>query len=171
MHIEQHAAVSAFHNTLGVYTVAADGTIGGVRILFSDTLNVADAARTVDLGTPGEGARLAFFLIQDGFDFYGALPNDLTFVRPGTTDAANIALDDAVTLHSATRGDLVAVPVFHSNPGFNSPLGTVQVLSGVTPGGRELQIGFEDVSTVTGDNDFQDVVISIRTLDDGISIL
>jgi Domain of unknown function (DUF4114) len=91
-------------------------------------------------------------------------------VRPGTTEAANIA-DTAVTLHSATRGDLAAVPVFHSNPGFNSPLGTVQVLSGVTPGGRELQIGFEDVSTVTGDNDFQDVVISIRTLDDGISIL
>ena len=47
-------------------------------------------------------------------------------------------------------------------------LGTVQVLSGVAPGGRELQIGFEDVSTVTGDNDFQDVVISIRALDDGI---
>ena len=105
--LELKSAVSAFHNTLGVYTVAADGTIGGVRILFSDTLNVADAARTVDLGTPAEGARLAFFLIQDGFDFYGALPDDLTFVRPGTTDAANIALDDAVTLHSATRGDLV----------------------------------------------------------------
>ena len=91
--LELKSAVSAFHNTLGVYTVAADGTIGGVRILFSDTLNVADAARMVDLGTPGEGARLAFFLIQDGFDFYGALPNDLTFVKPGTTDAANIADD------------------------------------------------------------------------------
>jgi hypothetical protein len=163
--LELKSAVSAFHNTLGVYTVAADGTISGVRILFSDTLNVADAARVVDLGTPGEGARLAFFLIQDGFDLYGALPGDLTFVKPGTTDAANIA-DAAVTLHSATRGDLVAVPVFHSNPAFNSPLGTVQVLSGVTQGGRELQIGFEDVSTVSGDNDFQDVVISIRTLDD-----
>ena len=158
--LELKSAVSAFHNTLGVYTVAADGTIGGVRILYSDTLNVADAARTIDLGTPAEGARLAFFLIQDGFDFYGALPNDLTFVRPGTTDAANIALDDAVTLHSAARGDLVVVPVFHSNAGFNSPLGTVQVLSGVTPGGRELQIGFEDISTVAGDNDFQDVVMA-----------
>ena len=165
--LELKSAVSAFHNTLGVYTVAADGTIGGVRILFTDTLNVADAARMADLGTPGEGARLAFFLIQDGFDLYGALPGDLTFVKTGTTDAANIA-DTAVTLHSASRGDLVAVPVFHSHPAFNSPLGTVQVLSGVTPGGRELQIGFEDVSTVTGDNDFQDVVIGIRTFDNSI---
>ena len=53
--LELKSAVSAFHNTLGVYTVAADGTIGGVRILFSDTLNVADAARTIDLGTPADG--------------------------------------------------------------------------------------------------------------------
>ena len=166
--LELKSAVSAFHNTLGVYKVAADGTIGDVHILFTDTLNVSDAARTVDLGTPETGARLAFFLIQDGFDAYGGLPNDLTFVTPGTTVPANIAVDNAVTLHSATLGDLVAVPVFHSNPVFNSALGTVQVLSGVTPGGGELQIGFEDVSTLTGDNDFQDVVVSIRTLDDDI---
>ena len=53
--LELKSAVSAFHNTLGVYTVAADGTIGDVRILFADTLNVADAARIVDLGTPGDG--------------------------------------------------------------------------------------------------------------------
>src|SRR5688572_3066636 len=31
--------------------------------------------------------------------------------------------------------------------------------SGVTPGGKELLIGFEDVVNGTGDNDFQDVVI------------
>ncbi|MPZ32023.1 MAG: family 16 glycosylhydrolase [Rhodospirillales bacterium] len=169
--LELKSAVSEFHNTLGVYTIAADGTIGDVRILFTDTLNVAGAARMVDLGTPGEGARLAFFLIQDGFDAYGGLPGDLTFVTPGTTVPANIAVDNAVILHSATRGDLVAAPVFHSDAIFNPPLGAVQVLSGVAPGGRELQIGFEDVSTVTGDNDFQDVVIGIRALNDDILIL
>ena len=169
--LELKSAQSAFHNTLGVYKIAADGTIGDVHILFTDTLNVAGAARTVDLGTPEVGARLAFFLIQDGFDAYGRLLDDLTFVTPGTTDPANIAVDNAVTLHSATRGDLVTAPVFHSNPVFNSPLGTVQVLSGVALGGRELQIGFEDISTVTGDSDFQDVVIGIQTLNDGISIL
>jgi hypothetical protein len=58
--LELKSAASAFDNTLGVYTVAADGTIGDVRILFTDTLNVAGAAGIVDLGTPGEGARLAF---------------------------------------------------------------------------------------------------------------
>jgi hypothetical protein len=168
---ELKSAVSAFHNTLGVYTVAADGTIGSVRILFADTLNVADAARTVDLGTPAEGARLGFFLIQDGFDFYGRLPTDLSFVASGTSNIANFARDTAITLRSGALGDFVATPIFHSNPSFNSPLGTVQVLSGVSPGGREMQIGFEDVSTVTGDNDFQDVVMGIRVSNDGTLIL
>jgi hypothetical protein len=169
--LELKSAVSAFHNMLGVYKIAADGTISDIHILFADTLNVAGAARTVDLGTPAEGARLAFFLIQDGFDAYGRLPDDLTFVTPGTTAPATFGVDNAVTLHSATRGDLVTVPVFHSNAAFNGPQGTVQVLSGVAPGGRELQIGFEDLSTVIGDNDFQDVVVGIRILDDGLSIL
>ncbi|GEP61566.1 family 16 glycosylhydrolase [Reyranella soli] len=169
--LELKSAQSAFHNMLGVYEVAADGAIGHVRILFADTLNVAGAARTVDLGTPADGARLAFFLIQDGFDAYGRLPDDLTFVTPGTTVPANIAGDDAVTLHSATRGDLGAVPIFHSNPTFNPPVSNqaaVQVLSGIVAGGRELQIGFEDVSTLTGDSDFQDVVIGIQALHNGI---
>lgn len=168
--VELKSATSAFHNTLGVYAVAADGTIGDAHILFSDTLNVAGPARTVNLGTPSDGARLAFFLIQDGFSAYGQLPNDLTFVTPGTNGRANVAVDDAVTLHSATLGDLVAVPVFHSDAVFNRPLGTVQVLSGVASGGRELQMGFEDVSTVTGDSDFQDVVIGIRALNDDVLV-
>jgi hypothetical protein len=171
--LELKSAASAFHNTLGVYTIAADGTIGDVKILFSDTLNVAGAARTVDLGTPADGARLAFFLIQDGFDAYGRLPNDLTFLKPGTADPANVVVDRAPILHSATLDHLITAPIFHSDPIFNPPLseGTVQVLSGVASGGRELLIGFEDVSTTTGDSDFQDVVIGIRASNDDIFII
>jgi len=45
---------------------------------------------------------------------------------------------------------------------------TPQVLSGTAPGGRELVIGFEDLPSGTGDNDFQDVVIGVRTNHDGI---
>jgi serralysin len=170
--LELKSAASAFHNTLGVYTIGSDGTIADVRVLFNDTLNVAGAARTVDLGTPADGARFAFFLIQDGSDAYGRLPDDLTFVAQGSTVPANV-LDGVPILHSASRGDLVATPVFHSDPIFNPPLseGTLQVLSGVAPGGRELLIGFEDVSTVSGDNDFQDVVVGIRNLNDDALIL
>ena len=66
---------------------------------------------------------------------------------------------------SATLGNLTAAPIFHSFATFN-PADANQVLSGVAPGGRELQIGFEDLPIATGDNDFQDVVIGITALPD-----
>jgi hypothetical protein len=62
---------------------------------------------------------------------------------------------------------LTAAAVFHSSAGLN-PGHATQVLSGVAPGGRELVIGFEDLPTGAGDNDFQDVVIGVRTNHDGI---
>jgi hypothetical protein len=68
---------------------------------------------------------------------------------------------------SATLGVLSVASVFHSIAGLN--LGNAaQVLSGVAPGGRELLIGFEDLPTGAGDNDFQDVVIGVRTNHDGL---
>ena len=82
------SAVSAFANSLGFYKVKADGTIGDVHILFDNTLDVAAGARSVDLGAPANGERIGFFLIQDGFHTYGDLPDDLSFLAPGTTDQA-----------------------------------------------------------------------------------
>ena len=38
----------------------------------------------------------------------------------------------------------------------------------MAPGGKELLVGFEDVSRATGDNDYQDVVIAIHTTADGL---
>jgi serralysin len=60
---ELKSAMSAYANTLGAYRIAADGTISDVQILFSNTLSVASGARTVTLGTPADGERVAFFLI------------------------------------------------------------------------------------------------------------
>jgi hypothetical protein len=166
--LELKSAVSALANTLGAYKVAADGTIHDVHVLFANTLDVPASARTVDLGTPAAGERIAFFLIQDGFNAYGAVPDGLSFVLPGISTQVDVDSGMPPILRSATLGALDQVPVFHSIATLN-PLDTRQVLSGVAPGGRELQIGFEDVSTVTGDNDFQDVVIGIRVLpDDGL---
>lgn len=111
----------------------------------------------------GNNEKLGFFLIQDGFDLYGNLPDDLSFMISGTP----ADLDSGVppVLRSASLGDLAAAPIFHSFATFN-PEHTNHVLSGVAPGGRELQIGFEDLPTATGDNDFQDVVIGIRVSPD-----
>ena len=81
--VELKSAVSAHSNTLGVYKVAADGTIFDIDIVFANTLDVGAGGRTVNLGVPANNEKLGFFLIQDGYDLYGNLPDDLSFVMPG----------------------------------------------------------------------------------------
>jgi len=162
--LELKSAVSAFHNTLGYYEVAADGTIGDVEILFADTLDVPTAARTVDLGTPADGVRFGFFLIQKGATAYGNLPDNLSFVTPGTASPADIDSGVPPVLRSATLGNLTTAQIFHSIATLN-PNDALQVLSGVATGGLEMQIGFEDQANPVGDNDFQDAIIGIRVQD------
>jgi len=162
--LELRSAVSAFHNTLGWYEVAVDGTIGDVHVLFADTLDVPAAARTIDFGTPADGARIGFFLIQDGATTYGDLADNLSFVTPGTTTSADLDTGVPPVLHSASLGNLGSASIFHSIAALN-PNDSVQVLSGVAPGGLEMQLGFEDLANPAGDNDFQDVIIGIRVQD------
>ena len=164
------SAVSAFSNELGFYKVGADGTIHDVHILFGNTLNVAAGQQTIDLGVPGNNERLGFFLIQDGFDIYGKLPDNLTFVAPGGSNPANVDTGSAAVLSSATLGQLTAAQIFHSFANLN-PGHADQVLAGVTAGGQQLQIGFEDMARATGDNDFQDVVIAIHVTPDDNRIM
>jgi serralysin len=159
------SAVSSFANSLGFYKVKADGSIGDVHILFDNTLNVAASQRSIDLGAPANGERIGFFLIQDGFHTVGHLADNLSFVAPGTDRAATVDSGLAI-LKSASLGALTGATVFHSSAALN-PNGANQVLSGVKPGGLELQIGFEDLPNATGDRDFQDVVIGIHVTGDG----
>jgi Domain of unknown function (DUF4114) len=153
-------AVSSFANTLGYYQVSADGTMHDVHILFGNTL-AATAGQTVDLGVPNNNERIGFFLIQDGFDKYGSLPNDLFFLSPTTHVAANLNSSSTPVLLSTSQGTLTAAQIFHSFDALN-PGGAPQVLSGMPPGTHTLQLGFEDLQNGKGDNDFQDVVISIN---------
>ena len=159
------AAISAFNNTLGYYKVAADGSIFGVDILFSNTHG--PGATTVSLGAPGSGEQIGFFLVQDGYDQFGTLPHNLSFVTQGTLAPANLNAGQPLFLQSATLGLLNGAAVFHSFATLN-PGDANQVLSGVAPGGHDLQIGFEDIGLGSGDNDFQDVVINIHTDRDGV---
>ena len=41
----------------------------------------------------------------------------------------------------------------------------MQVLSGLQAGDQDLWIGFEDLTGAVSDNDFQDVVLTIRETD------
>jgi serralysin len=115
--------VSEHSNALGFYKIGADGAISNVHIMFANTLAVASGT-TVSLGTPGNGERVGFFLVQDGFDRYGSLPDNLSFVA-GEGGAPPV-------LTSATHGALTAAAVFHSSAYLN-PGNAIQVLSGVAP--------------------------------------
>ena len=60
--------------------------------------------------------------------------------------------------------------VFHTIAGLN-PGQANQVLSGTTRDGIELVLGFEDLAVASGDNDFQDVVLSMHASRDDVFYL
>ena len=151
------SAVSAYHNMVGAYTVSVDGTISDVQLLLTDTLS-ATSGLTVNLDAPQAGEQIGFFLIQDGYDVFGALPDDLSFVAAGG-GAADLT-GSAPLLYSAGRGQLSGAEIFFSHAGFNAG-GYEQVLSGVSADGSSLRLGFEDLGRAVGDNDYQDVVFTV----------
>ena len=122
--LEMRSAVSSFANTLGFYKVAADGTISSVHILFANTLNTAPGT-TVDLGTPGNGERIGFFLVQDGFhNLRRTRPK--TFLRTAGNRSRRQPQPGArALLMSASHGPITGVEIFHSfatiNPGRRHP--------------------------------------------------
>ena len=159
------SAVSAFNNTLGYYKVGTDGTIKGVDILFANTHG--SGPTTVALATPASGEQIGFFIIQNGASQFGDVGHNLAFVTQGGGGAS--ANGGPAFLQSATLGLLNGAVIFHSFANLN-PDGA-HVLSGVAPGGRDLQMGFEDLPRATGDNDFQDLVLNIHTDRDGVLVL
>lgn len=160
--MQMESAVSNYSNMLGYYTVSVDGTISDVHLAFANTLAAGNTAQLIDLGTPDAGEYVGFFLIQNGFSLYGGLPDDLSFLGSDGSGPADIDDGAPLTLYSASRGLLSSAQIFHSFADLN--VGDEQhVLSGTAVGGEILRIGFEDVATSAGDNDFQDVVFAIRT--------
>ncbi|WP_421996746.1 M10 family metallopeptidase C-terminal domain-containing protein [Reyranella sp.] len=168
--LKMDAAVSVFNDSLGTYKVRADGTVYGVAMLFSDSHTAAGIGLTTSLGSPADGDRIGFFLVQNGFGQFGNMPNDLSFVTAGGATAANLNGGQPVFLQSASLGLLNDATVFHSFAAFN-PGQAEQVLSGVVPGGTAMTFGFEDLASATGDNDFQDLVFTIRGNHDGLFVV
>jgi hypothetical protein len=39
---------------------------------------------------PANNERIGFFLVQNGFNIYGKLPDNLTFTAPGTANPADV---------------------------------------------------------------------------------
>ena len=141
--VELEAAISTFSNTLGYYRVAADGTIGSVHVLFADTHN--PGTTTIDLGTPGNGERIGFFLIQDGADLFANLPDNLSFLAAGAARPTSMPASRRAEQRDARQLRRKAA-IFHSFQQLNPDRAQPGAVRRRRPAARELQIGFEDVA-------------------------
>ena len=172
---------AGYRNTLGVYTIAADGTIGQVRILAENlsgtgpgvfgggTFNPGDLI--ADLGVLEAGTRLGFFMVADGADENRGLYRkfdltqaDLDFVDRKTGEAATIddlARDTRLVFTDASgKEHRIEGHIWHSSSGTLNRDGLTHALSGLDDDGN-LVIAFEDLKHL-GDRDFNDLVIKVE---------
>ena len=111
------------------------------------------------------------FLAGDAVDQGLVDPHaNLSFVDPDTMNIADLDNGLPVALRSATLGQLNSAQIFHSFSTLN-PGDANQALSGISANGRDLLIGFEDQAVTSGDNDYQDIVFSIRVNSDGLLVV
>jgi serralysin len=166
---------SAGHkNTLGMYVINEDGSMGDVQILFANASlkgsggdlqsGVSNAMRTL-----AAGQKVGFFIASNGFTHSPAALSatdghyelrDSGGKIAKISDGADVALyhvNDAglATLVNTQYGS----SLFFTNAGQNADgLGHVRIVSDVKTG--IVKIGFEDLLN-GGDRDFDDVVVTI----------
>lgn len=190
--LEQDHAVSVsfvsdggvFRDTLGYYTIGADGVISNVQLLAED---LTGASRRygrgpfhagdliADLGTLQAGTEIGFFMIANGYNINRSLFNKYD-MEQGTlsfvTEPGRHAPDTVTTLADAGRNvELVFTDtagrthdlngfIYHTASQTLNADGRVHTISGLNESGN-LQIGFEDLYH-GGDRDYNDVVIEVK---------
>jgi serralysin len=181
---------AGYRNALGVYTIAADGTIESPQLLWTNASaegsggSLQPGESSVDLGTLPAGSKLGFFVVADGYSSNHALFNSLHpsghfEFRAADGSAANIGDGAPPSLiWVAANGHETAVSgnVYHTAAtgdalGLN-PDGLQHAVSGVgdDAGAGALLIGFEDLFN-GGDRDYQDIVFSVDIGADNANLL
>ena len=172
---------AGYNNSVGIYTVADDGSIDDVTLAFADaqTLDVGDTA-TVGL-TGGADVHFGLFLIVHGARLNGGYQGldfdsgSLSFVfdhsgagerAAKVTDAAadlSLVFDDGET-QTVLRGPVVHATERGGSTGLNAD-GMAHVAAGRIDAGTAtaLRIGFEDTPG-GGDEDYNDVIIDLAIL-------
>ncbi|MEX2647586.1 MAG: hypothetical protein WD673_01075, partial [Alphaproteobacteria bacterium] len=165
-------ASTAYDNTFGIYSIAADGTIGDVRILFPDASEDAliEGASSAAFDVAA-GERIGLFVVADGADrnnLGGLIDGHFEFRDP----AGGIATVDSIAPKLFFVGDDTTTPaveneveirfepgrgVFHSFAAGLNPGGTVNVASGVDEDGR-LVVAFDVQPDIV---DFDDAVFRV----------
>ncbi|MFN3700694.1 MAG: DUF5801 repeats-in-toxin domain-containing protein [Alphaproteobacteria bacterium] len=169
---------ASYDNTLGYYTIAADGTLQASTLLIKNG-NAASPGAIADFDVqPGES--LAFFLVADGFKNNNNYNNidlnngSLEFIYKFGTSAQRVAnisdngADVKLVFTDATTNaqTIINGPVYHTTERGSTdnlnPDGSVRVISGIVAGDTTtLRIGFEDLPKL-GDRDYNDLVFDVR---------
>ncbi|MBV7255511.1 calcium-binding protein [Pacificimonas sp. WHA3] len=154
-------ANAGFDNSLGVYEIRGDGSLGDVRILVG---NVKDGGSFAveDLDA---GSRLGFFIVQDG-------ANSLT---PGQTSSTALGLDIVGGTAILTDGGtaIAGATIFLSHDSDLNIDNQQHALTGAeNDGSGRVNFAFEDLlRSGASDDDFQDVVFVVEPIIAGIPVI
>lgn len=162
----------AWHdNALGVYAVAADGTIGDVKIVF-DSAHDTLPGHSVSVFL-ANGESIAAFVISNGYNenkgFEGIdldVRGALQFISGFGMDAerpANIAdnaADVALVWRNGARSAMIQGDIYHSIPALNAD-GRNHVTEAVSANG-DIRLCFKKLPGI-GEEDFNDAAITLST--------
>ncbi len=166
---------AGYKNAVGMYKIAADGTISGVEILTSPNTNNGQGGHNKPLLVDvAAGESLGFFVVPNGYGLKGKGTNFLTTnsghyeLRDAAGNPASANSTGPLSLwHIGNNGAANQVKsqygadIFHSfkgestnSDGLIHAKGVIDLASGV------MKLGFEDLKG-GGDADFDDAVINI----------
>ncbi len=167
-----------FHNTLGAFTIKADGTIMATTIVVENT---DGGGGTFELDAGAGAKKVGFFLAADGAGGIGDLDlvsGSLRFVTNfGTPAAAATKVTDdgnnvrLIYTDSEGNESIVQTSIwFTSDRGGSNSLnydGMVHTISGVDPTDpKSLVIAFEDKPSLYSDKDYNDAIFKVTMTDE-----
>jgi uncharacterized coiled-coil protein SlyX len=150
MNVTYHTSMAGYHNTMGYVVKNTDGTIAKVDLLWKDVKDVS-AGTTKEIPLE-DGQQVGFFILS----------NQASYFESSAYDSATMTLsynaNQSVSVMSGTRivKTISAAEVFDTFDSGNDK--EYDAVAGVK--NDRLYIGFDDQQG--GDNDFNDVVISVQ---------
>ena len=171
---------AGYNNTLGIYNIAADGTISMASVLWANVKDAGvDVEHSVDLPVGVDGGQFGFFIIANGdrvnneytgLDITGDGVISFVYDLGGANErAANINDDGnmvSIVYDDGTTVQVLDGPHYHTTPRGDTPTinwdGETHAVSGLLDLANQdvLRIGFEDLPNL-GDADFEDVLFDL----------
>ncbi|WP_371153713.1 hypothetical protein [Jannaschia sp. 2305UL9-9] len=178
-----------YRNTLGMYEIAEDGTIGNVRIVFANASMVDDGGdlvvgrSSVDIDVPA-GAQLGFFILPDGYTQNAdksLFEGDRFYLRNAEGQIGNVQTDSNLKLyHANSVGQETLLHGRYGNTTYHATHDPAQGIGmnadgkdhalGETLSANRVVLGFEDIKD-NGDWDFDDVVIEVDLAGTGAEVV